>query len=167
MRRGFEQQRDEYLDGVAQMEEYLEMLELVEKLTKRCEKLEENVELWQKQSADKNQLYMDEKERRQDVEMKLAEMTKLSASIAKKASDEALRNALRIYANTSKRKTVDKRIFAKTAILEMANANGLTLPQEFAASIESLDDEQTEPRVVNVTGNYNDIHENGEVMVKG
>ena len=33
--------------------------------------------------------------------------------------------------------------------------------------IQSLDDEQTEPKVVNVTGNYNDVHDNGEVKFKG
>ena len=44
MRRHFEQQRDEYIDGVAQMEEYLEMLDLIDKLTARNEKLEEEME---------------------------------------------------------------------------------------------------------------------------
>lgn len=31
------------------------------------------------------------------------------------------------------------------------------------ATLESLDDEQAEPKMVNVAGNYNDIHDNGSV----
>ena len=46
MRRNFEQQRDEFIDGVAQMEEYLEMLDLIDKLTKKNEKLHE---AWEKE----------------------------------------------------------------------------------------------------------------------
>ena len=73
--------------------------------------------------------------------------------------------ALRTYVNRSKRKTIDKRAFAKTATLEIANANGLLLPEDLAAMIESLDDELTDPKVVNVSGNYNDIHDNGGVSL--
>lgn len=75
-------------------------------------------------------------------------MSKLTTGMAKKASEEAMLKALRTYANTSKRKTVDKRTFAKTAILEMANVNGLVLPEDLATTIESLDDEQPEPKTV-------------------
>lgn len=90
----------------------------------------------------------DEKQRRAEMEMKLAEMSKLTTGMAKKTSEEAMLKALRTYANTSKRKTADKRLFAKTAILEMANVNGLTLPHDLSATIEALDDEQPEPKVV-------------------
>ena len=83
--------------------------------------------------------------------------------MAKKASEDNQIKALRTYVNRSKRKTPDKRVFAKYAMLEIANANGLTLPEELAATIDSLDDEQPEPKVVNVAGNYNDIHDNGKV----
>lgn len=105
----------------------------------------------------------EEKKQRAEMEMKMNEMSKLSAGVAKKSSEEDLLKALRTYVNRSKRKTIDKRVFAKTAILEIANANGLILPEDLAALIDSLDDEQAEPKVVNVTGNYNDIHDNGGV----
>ena len=72
----------------------------------------------------------------------MAEMSKLSAGMAKKTSQDDLTKALRTYANRSKRKTPDKRAFAKTAILEIANANGLALPEDLAATIDCLDDEQ-------------------------
>ena len=48
-------------------------------------------------------------------------------------------------------------------VLEMANANGVLLPEDLATAIDSLDDEQLEPKVVNVAGNYNDIHDNSSV----
>lgn len=129
-------------------------------------KLLEEIESLQKQLDEKKQQVIEEREQKAELEMKLTEMKKISEVMAKKASEEAVLKALRTYANTSKRKTVDKRAFAKTSILEIANANGLVLPQEFAASIESLDDERPEPKVMNVSGNYNDIHDNATVNQK-
>ena len=158
---------DRLEERVERLREYEALLDGLEALLAANRKLEEESDALRQQLEAKEQQFAEEKERRQEVEMKLAEMTKLSAGIAKKASEEAVRNALRTYANTSKRKTVDKRTFAKTAILEIANSNGLTLPQDLAATIESLDDEQAEPKVVNVQGNYNDVHDNGGVTVKG
>lgn len=90
----------------------------------------------------------EEKRARAELEMKMAELSKLSAGVAKKSSEEDLLKALRTYANRSKRKTADKRMFAKSAILEIAIANGLDLPEDLKAVIESLDDEQTEPKIV-------------------
>ena len=49
-------------------------------------------------------------------------------------------------------------------VLELAMANGVAFPEDLAASIDSLDDEQPEAKVVNVAGNYNDIHDNGSVV---
>ena len=105
--------------------------------------------------------------KRAELEMKLMEMSKLSTGVAKKASEENVLKALRTYVNRSKRKTADKRAFAKSATLEIANANGLELPEDLKAAIESLDDEQTEAKVVNVAGNYNDVHDNKEVKGLG
>lgn len=173
-----------YLQMVAdaQQEVTQERQRLIE-MTKRVELLEQclnavqeqnemNVELQEKLSKQQEETerlskqLSDEKKLREELEMKLAEMSKLSAGMAKKASEEAMLKALRTYANTSKRKTVDKRIFAKTAILELANVNGLVFPDDLAATIESLDDEQPDTKVVNVTGNYNDIHDNVTVNQK-
>ena len=94
------------------------------------------------------QQLQEEKRLRAEQEMKVAEMSKLSAGMAKKSSEEDLLKALRTYANRSKRKTADKRTFAKSAILEIANANALLLPEDLAATVDSLDDEQAEPKVV-------------------
>ena len=108
----------------------------------------------------------EERKQRSELEMKLNEMSKLSTGMAKKAPEEDLFKAFRTYANRSKRKTADKRAFAKSAMLEIAIANGLDMPEDLKTIIESLDDEQAEPKVVNVTGNYNDIHDNKAVKMK-
>jgi hypothetical protein len=83
--------------------------------------------------------------------------------MAKKASQDEVLQALRVFVNKSKRKKVEKRIAIKEMVLEMANANGVLLPEDLATAIDSLDDEQLEPKVVNVAGNYNDIHDNSSV----
>lgn len=173
-----------YLEMISDaQQEVIQERQRLQVMTKRVELLDQclnavqeqsniNVELQEKNKSQHDEIerltrqLADEKKQREELEMKLAELSKLSAGMAKKASEEAMLKALRTYANTSKRKTVDKRTFAKTAILELANVNGLMLPDDLAATIEALDDEQPEAKVVNVAGNYNDIHDNGEVKVK-
>ena len=104
------------------------------------------------------QQLQEEKRLRAEQEMKVAEMSKLSAGMAKKSSEEDLLKALRTYANRSKRKTQDKRAFAKSAILEIANTNALTLPEDLATTVDSLDDEQAEAKTT--TNHY--IHLSGD-----
>lgn len=103
---------------------------------------------------------------KKELEMKLTEMKKISEGMAEKASEEAVLGFMRRYVNHSRRKTSDKRAFAKQATLEIANANGLDLPEDLKATIESLDDENPEPKVINVAGNLNDIHDNTTVNQK-
>ena len=50
--------------------------------------------------------------------------------------------ALRIYINISKRKTLSKRVAVKMMIMELANAIGLSFPEDMVAALEALDDEQ-------------------------
>lgn len=100
------------------------------------------------------------------METKLNEMSKLSAGVAKKTSQDDLVKALRIYLNISKRKTQGKREAAKTVIMEMLTSAKLELPDDIMEMLDHLDDEQPDPKVVNVAGNYNDIHDNGTVNQK-
>ena len=100
------------------------------------------------------------------LEMKLSEMTKLSGDVAKKSSQEGLLKAVRTFVNRSKHKRIEKRMAVKELVLELANANSIVFPEDLAGTIDALDDEQSETKVVNVTGNYNDIHDNGSVDVK-
>ena len=158
-RRGLEREREELEEKAANLNNFLKMMEAADELLADRDR-------WQQEAEALREQLQDEKQQRAELEMKLMEMSKLSTGMAKKASEDNLLKALRTYVSRSKRKTADKRAFAKSATLEIANANGLDLPEDLKAAIESLDDEQTELKVVNVSGNYNDVHDNGEVSVK-
>ena len=98
----------------------------------------------------------------------LVEVDRLNDELAGKDAEldnlhQQLQEALRTFVNKSKHKRIDKRIAVKEMVLEMAMANSVTFPEDLAATIDSLDDEQPEAKVVNVAGNYNDIHDNGHV----
>jgi predicted RNase H-like nuclease (RuvC/YqgF family) len=135
-----------------EVDNYLMAIEVARKLMSENEKQTAEIESLREQ-------LQEEKRLRAEMEMKMAEMSKLSAGMAKKSSEEDLLKALRTYANRSKRKTLDKRTFAKSAILEIANINNLTLPEDLATTVESLDDEQAEPKIV--------IETAGDVIAEG
>ena len=159
-RRALEMEREKLMKQEEQLDAHLELLDIIDKLKEENMRLRETVEEYQQQLDE-------EKRQRSAVEMKLMEMNKLMTGMAKKSSEEAVQKVLRTYVNRSKRKTADKRAFAKSATLEIANVNGLDLPEDLKAAIESLDDEQTEPKVVTVQGNYNDVHDNNNVKMNG
>ncbi len=148
---GLEQEREEMRERADQLEYRLNALDVTSKLLAEADTLREENESLREQ-------LQEEKRLRAEMEMKMAEMSKLSADMAKKSSEEDLLKALRTYANRSKRKTADKRTFAKSAILEIANVNNLTLPEDLATTVESLDDEQAEPKTT--TNHY--IHLSGD-----
>ena len=137
------------------LERRKEALENQQRMVMALQKVEEIA----RENQSLQQQLAEEKQQRAELEMKLAEMSKLSADVAKKSSEDNLLKALRIYANRSKRKTADKRMFAKSAILEIANANNLILPEELAATVDSLDDEQTEAKII--------IENAGDVITDG
>lgn len=147
-------------------EKMMERVELIDGLSQAMqavdEILTENKSLKTELESLRTQLQM-EKDLRTKAEIQLGEMSKLSAGMAKKASQDEVLQALRVFVNKSKRKKVEKRIAIKEMVLEMANANGVLLPEDLATAIDSLDDEQLEPKVMNVAGNYNDIHDNSSV----
>ena len=87
------------------------------------------------------------REEAQEKEMKLRELSKLSVGVARKSSQDEVLKALRTYINISKRKTLSKRVAVKVMILELANAIGLSFPEDMMATLEALDDEQTEPKI--------------------
>ena len=154
---------DDYLQAQDFAERGLKFLRYVEQLMAQNEQLRQQVaeqdEKNEKQAETINQLT----EKNAALEMKLSEMTKLSGDVAKKSSQDEVLKALRTYVNVSKRKTLGKRAAVKVMIMELGNAISLTFPEDMIATLESLDDEQAEPKMVNVAGNYNDIHDNGSV----
>ena len=95
--------------------------------------------------------------------MRLSELSKLTAGVAKKSSQDDMIKAMRSYLNTSKRKTQSKREAAKMVFTELFTTAKMELPEDITDLLEHLDDEQSEAKVVNVAGSYNDIHDNGQV----
>ena len=157
--RALEREREKLMERAEQLNVYMQLLDRINEVVAENRRLRDEYEEVQQQLDE-------EKQQRAELEMKLMEMTKLSAGVAKKASQEELLKAIRVFVNKSKRKKIEKRIAVKEMVLEMANANGVTLPEELAATIDALDDEQPEAKVVTVQGNYNDIHDNGSVNNK-
>lgn len=155
-RRTLNREREEMMERVEVMNGVVRAMEAVDEI------LAENESLKSEMDGLRAQLQT-ERDLRIKAEMQLSEMSKLSAGVAKKASLEEVQKALRVFVNKSKRKKVEKRIAVKEMVLELANANGVFLPKDLSAAIDSLDDEQPEPRVVHVAGNYNDVHDNSNV----
>lgn len=155
-RRALDSKCEETMERLQQMQGFSRVLEAAEQA------LDENAGLREEVKELREQL-LEEKDLRTKAEIQLKEMSQLSAGVAKKASQDELLKAIRVFVNKSKRKKIEKRIAVKEMVLEMVNANSIVLPEDLVLAIDALDDEQTEARVVNVQGNYNDIHDNGNV----
>lgn len=152
-RRALVKERDKLMEQVQTVDVHLRVLNWIDKVLAENEKLNRIVED-QQQQLDIQQQQLDSQQQQLDeAYMKLVEMNKLSTGMARKSSEDNLLKALRTYVNRSKRKTADKRAFAKSAVLEISNANGLDLPEDLKAAIESLDDEQVEPKIA-IQGDY-------------
>jgi len=176
-RRELRDEADHLASKMEQINNYLRALDVTDDLLTTIDRLEEELEEKQttidRQSDELDKLQsemnglrqqlQDEKERNQALEMRLSEMSKLSAGVAKKSSQEELMKALRIFINKSKQKRIEKRMAVKEMVLELANANAIIFPADLAATLDSLDDEQPDTKVVHVAGNYNDVHDNDHV----
>lgn len=77
----------------------------------------------------------------EDKDRQLTELRKVSASMAKKSSQDDVAKAIRIYLNTSKRKKLDKREAAKTVLLELITAAKLEMPEDTMELLNHFDDE--------------------------
>lgn len=157
--RELEQRQDDLIAHLGDLEDEIKLMESVGSMVDENGKLKNELEEVRGQLEE-------EKRQRADLEMKMAEMSKLSAGVARKASQDDLEKALRLYLNISKRKTLTKREAAKTVITEMLTSAKLDIPDDIMESLSHLDDEQSEAKVVNVQGNYNDIHDNKTVNQK-
>ena len=162
-RRALGRERERMMEEVQRVDELLGLLDTTDELLVEVDRLNDELAGKDAELDNLHQQLQEEKERNQALEMKLSELSKLSAGVAKKSSQDELLKALRTFVNKSKHKRIDKRIAVKEMVLEMAMANSVIFPEDLAATIDSLDDEQPEAKVVNVAGNYNDIHDNGHV----
>ena len=158
LRRELAQEQERLTDQAKQLEERMQLIDALDGLLEENGKQREELESLQQQLTD-------EKRQRAELETKLKELNKLTAGVAKKASEEVLLKTIQTYVNKSKQKRPEKRAAAKEWALEMVLANKLNVPEELAEAIDHLDDEQSEPKVVNVTGNYVEAHNNECVNV--
>ena len=154
--RALEQERDRCVDRIAELDGYLKLLECINDLRSENERLKEELE---QQRAENEEI----RQQLDDKDIKLKELGKLSVNMAKKSSQEGLEKAFSIYINTSKRKTQAKREVAKVQLLDFITTAKLEMPEDIMEQLNCLDDVQPEAKVVNVSGNYNDIHDNKTV----
>lgn len=162
--RALDRERDEMRERLEVMDGYSRTLEAVERLVTENKELQEQVD---ELRAEGEILRQELKEK----EVRLSELSKVTAGVAKKSSQDDVSKALRIYLNTSKRKTQGKREAAKTVILELVTAAKLELSDDLMEQLEHFDDEQAESRVKmeNVTfqGAMYDVSGNDEVRIGG
>ena len=156
VRRALGSEKERLTERIEQMEGFMNMADMTDELLSQIDDLKDENE---RLNAENDRL----RQEVQEKEMKLSELSKLSAGVARKSSQDEVLKALRTFVNKSKRKKYEKRVAIKEMVLELANANSIVFPEDLSATLESLDDEPSESKVVNVAGNYNDIHDNGSV----
>ena len=151
-RREVERERELLIEKVEAQENYLKLLETCAEYAKENDALiEENEQLNEEVENLRQQLHA--------KETRLSELQKLSAGVAKKSSQEVVEKAMRIYLNTSKRKTLSKREAAKTVLLELVTSAKLELPEDLMDQLNHFDDENPEPQIV--------IDKAGDVIADG
>ena len=156
VRRALGSEKERLTERIEQMEGFMNMADMTDELLSQIDDLKDENE---RLNAENERL----RQEVQEKEMKLSELSKLSAGVARKSSQDEVLKALRTFVNKSKLKKYEKRVAIKEMVLELANANSIVFPEDLSATLESLDDEPSESKVVNVAGNYNDIHDNGSV----
>ena len=157
-RRGLEREREELEEKVTDLNNFLKMMDVTDEIMAERDR-------WREEAEQLREQLQEAGEREAKLEMQLKEMQKLSASVAGKASQDELLKALSTFVKKSKQKRLEKRVAVKEMVLELANANSIVFPEDVATLLDALDDERPEPKVVNVSGNYNDIHDNREIRV--
>lgn len=142
-RRDIERDRKRLAEKIERMDYYSKALDITDELLQEAEALKtENETLREQLSA--------EKKLRAEQEVKMAEMSKLSAGMAKKTSQDDLFKAMRSYLNISKRKSPGKREAAKMVFTELFTSAKLDLPEDIREMLDHLDDEQAESAVATV-----------------
>lgn len=159
-KRGLDHVTESFRDAATYLNNYMQGLDVVGDLIAENERQQRELEDKDEEIAALQKQLQEEKEAKQTAEVRLSEMSKLSAGVAKKSSQEEFLKVLRKFVNKSKQKRIEKRTAVKETVLELIIANNITLPDDLMQTIDSLDDEQPETKVVNVAGNYNDIHDN-------
>ena len=148
--RQLEREQEELEDRARELKMRLQVAEATKELLSEIDRLKADNETLQTEIEELNQQL-------QEKDIQLKELGKLSAGVAKKSSQDNVSKALRIYLNTSKRKTLSKREAAKTVFLELIAAAKLEVPEDIMELLNHFDDEQiVESSQVSTTGNVTD-----------
>ena len=121
--RPLEREQEELEDRASELKMRLQVAEATKELLSEIDRLKADNETLQTEIEELNQQL-------QEKDIQLKELGKLSAGVAKKSSQDNVSKALRIYLNTSKRKTQSKREAAKTVLLELITAAKLDLAED-------------------------------------
>ena len=133
--RQLEREQEELEDRAKELRMRLQVVEATKELLREINRLKADNEALRMEIDGLNQQL-------QEKDTQLKELNKLSAGVAKKSSQDDVSKALRIYLNTSKRKTLAKREAAKTVFLELIAAAKLDVPEDIMDLLNHFDDEQ-------------------------
>ena len=133
--RQLKREQEELEDRAKELRMRLQVVEATKELLREINRLKADNEALRMEIDGLNQQL-------QEKDTQLKELNKLSAGVAKKSSQDDVSKALRIYLNTSKRKTLAKREAAKTVFLELIAAAKLDVPEEIMDLLNHFDDEQ-------------------------
>lgn len=123
------------IDEVEEVKRLLRVLESTQGLLDEIDRLNSDNEALRQDVDELNRQLLDK-----DTQLK--ELGKLSAGVAKKSSADDVAKAIRIYLNTSKRKTQSKREAAKIVLLELITAAKLEMAEDIMEMLSHFDDEE-------------------------
>ena len=123
------------IDEVEEVKIQMRVVEATQGLLYEIDRLNDEINAQQEEIDGLNQQL-------QDKDTQLKELGKLSAGVAKKSSADDVSKAIRIYLNTSKRKTQSKREAAKTVLLELITAAKLEMSEDIMEMLSHFDDEE-------------------------
>ena len=132
---------DPLQDVKALVANWMKCLSDMQQALEENEQLRQRVAALESENAQKDEEIKNLSTELQEKERKLTELGKLSASMAKKSPQDDVAKAIRIYMNTSKRKTLSKREAAKTVLLELITAAKLEMPEDTMELLNHFDDE--------------------------
>jgi len=133
--RRLQDELDRKIDEAEELKSQMQVMEATEGLLDEIDRLNADIEALKDEIDGLNQQL-------QDKDTRLKELGKLSAGVAKKSSADDVAKAIRIYLNTSKRKTQSKREAAKTVLLELITAAKLEMSEDIMEMLSHFDDEE-------------------------
>lgn len=133
--RRLQDELDRKIDEAEELKSQMQVMEATEGLLDEIDRLNADIEALKEEIDGLNQQL-------QDKDTRLKELGKLSAGVAKKSSADDVAKAIRIYLNTSKRKTQSKREAAKTVLLELITAAKLEMSEDIMEMLSHFDDEE-------------------------